>query len=492
LGVIQRQTISGTFYSYVGVIIGFVSLAVLSPKIFSTEQIGLTQILIATSSILAQIGGLGFNNVTNRLFPYFRDRESGHNGFLSLGLLVTIAGFLISALIIIIYLPTFEEANKARSALLSDYAYYIPVLLGMTMFFSLLDNFCKVLFNAVLGTFLREVLLRLINLGLIILFLLDVITFRGYILYFVISQAIPALIIIIYLIREGEFRLTGFKNFIDRPLVNEIIKLSFYGILAGLSGIAITNIDKYMVNSIDGLSDAGIYSIAVYFATIILIPARSLGKISVPIIAEAWKKNDVSEINHIYSRSSINQYLIGLLIMAGIFCNLKNIFEFLPAEYINGKLVIIIFSITNIVNVSTGVSQYILGTSYLYRYQTYLMLLLIILVIITNTIMIPIWGMTGAALASLLSMSVYTFLTVLMLWKKYKLWPFSLLHLKATVVAVAIFFISSLIPPMSLYIDVVVRSLVITILFLTAVLVLKLSDEGSEILRKILRVIRRD
>jgi O-antigen/teichoic acid export membrane protein len=492
LGVIQRQTISGTFYSYVGVIIGFVSLAVLSPKVFTTEQIGLTQILIATSSILAQIGGLGFSNVTNRLFPYFRNRETSHNGFLSLGLLVTIAGFLISALVIIIYLPTFEEANKARSALLSDYAYYIPVLLGMTMFFSLLDNFCKVLFNAVLGTFLREVLLRLINLGLIILFLFDVITFRAYILYFVISQAIPALVIIIYLIREGEFRLTGFKNFIDKPLVNEIIKLSFYGILAGLSGIAIINIDKYMVNSIDGLSDAGIYSIAVYFATIILIPARSLGKISVPVIAEAWKKNDVSEINHIYTRSSINQYLIGLLIMAGIFGNLKNIFEFLPAEYINGKLVIIIFSITNIVNVSTGVSQYILGTSYLYRYQTYLMLLLIILVIITNTIMIPIWGMTGAALASLLSMSVYTFLTVFMLWKKYRLWPFSLLHLKATLVAVAIFFISSLIPPMSLYIDVIVRSLVITILFMTAVLLLGLSDEGSDILRKILRVIRRN
>ena len=492
MGIIQQQTIKGTFYSYLGVVIGFVNLAVLSPKIFSTEQIGLTQVLIATSAILAQIGGLGFNNVTNRLFPYFRNRESGHNGFLSLGLLVTIAGFLISALIIVIYLPRFEDVNKVRSALLSDYAFYIPVLLGMIMFFTLLDNFCKVLFNAVLGTFLREFLLRVINLGLIVLFFLDVIEFKSYILYFVISQAVPAIIILIYLIWEGEFRLTGFRRFIDKALLKEISKICLFGILAGLSGIAITNIDKYMVNNIEGLSNAGIYSIAVYFTTIILIPARSLGKISVPVIAEAWKKNDVSGINHIYSRSSINQYLIGLLIMVGIFGNLNNIFEFLPDEYINGKWVIIIFSIANIVNVSTGVSQYILGTSSLYRYQTYLMLLLIIMVIITNSIMIPLWGMTGAAIASLISMSVFTIFTVVILWRNFRLWPFRLLHLKATIVAVVIFIISTMIPQMSLYVDVVIRSIIITMLFFLAVLSLNLSDEGAEILKKIRRTIRHD
>ena len=161
MGIIQRQTIRGTFYSYLGVVIGFINLAILSPKVFSSEQIGLTQVLIATSAILAQIGGLGFSNVTNRLFPWFRNRKSGHNGFLSLSLLVTIGGFLVSALVIVIYLPRFEDANKVRSALLSDYAYYIPVLLGMTMLFTLLDNFCRVLFNAVIGTFLKEFLQKL-------------------------------------------------------------------------------------------------------------------------------------------------------------------------------------------------------------------------------------------------------------------------------------------------------------------------------------------
>jgi O-antigen/teichoic acid export membrane protein len=481
LGLIEQQTIKGTFYSYLGVVIGFINLAILSPVIFTTGEIGVTQVMMAMATIIAQLGGLGFSNVTNRLFPWFRDRESGHNGFLSLGLLITAAGFLITAILMIFWLPGFEEANREKSDLLSDYAYYLPVLVGMIMFFTLLDNFCKVLFNAVIGTFLREFVLRVINLGLILMFHFGVIGFSGYVSGFVLSQAIPAVIIIIYLAGRGEFRLTGFSSFLDRKLIREIISLSGYGVIAGLSGIAITNIDKYMVNNHIGLSGAGVYSIAVYFATLILIPARMIGKISIPIVAEAWKREDTVIIGNIYKRSSINQYLVGLLIMVGLLGNFHNIFAFLPEEYGGTESVILLFAITNIINVSAGISQYILGTSPLYKYYSYLMLLLIILVLITNYLLIPAMGITGAALASLISMTIFTSLTVFILWKRYKLWPYSFLHLKATVCAVLILLMSNLIPEMNLYVDVVVRSSVIVFLFGVVTLVCNLSADAENL-----------
>lgn len=481
MGLIEQQTIKGTFYSYLGVVIGFINLAILSPVIFTTGEIGVTQVMMAMATIIAQLGGLGFSNVTNRLFPWFRDRESGHNGFLSLGLLITAAGFLITAILMIFWLPGFEEANREKSDLLSDYAYYLPVLVGMIMFFTLLDNFCKVLFNAVIGTFLREFVLRVINLGLILMFHFGVIGFSGYVSGFVLSQAIPAVIIIIYLAGRGEFRLTGFSSFLDRKLIREIISLSGYGVIAGLSGIAITNIDKYMVNNHIGLSGAGVYSIAVYFATLILIPARMIGKISIPIVAEAWKREDTVIIGNIYKRSSINQYLVGLLIMVGLLGNFHNIFAFLPEEYGGTESVILLFAITNIINVSAGISQYILGTSPLYKYYSYLMLLLIILVLITNYLLIPAMGITGAALASLISMTIFTSLTVFILWKRYKLWPYSFLHLKATVCAVLILLMSNLIPEMNLYVDVVVRSSVIVFLFGVVTLVCNLSADAENL-----------
>jgi O-antigen/teichoic acid export membrane protein len=224
----------------------------------------------------------------------------------------------------------------------------------------------------------------------------------------------------------------------------------------------------------------------------ILIPARSLGKISVPVVAEAWKRGDLKEINYIYKRSSINQYLIGLLIMIGIFANMDNIFEFLPQEYLSGRSVIILFGFANIVNVSAGISQYILGTSSLYRYQTYLMILLIGLVVLTNAIFIPILGISGAALAALISMVVFTALTVLILWWKFKLWPYSFTHLKITLVATVIYIISLLIPQMNLYVDVIVRSTVITLIFVAISLIMNLSSEGRDIFDKIVHRKRRD
>lgn len=491
MGIIRQQTIKGTIYSYLGVVIGFVNLAILSPIVFTSDQIGLTQVIIAIATILAQLGSLGFNNVTNRLFPYFRAGSKDHNGFLSLAFLVTSAGFIISLVILFIYLPRFTEINLEKSSLLSIYAFYIPVLLGVVMLFNLLDNYCKVLFNATIGIVLKEVVIRLLNLGFILLFFFRMIDFDSYMLLFVLSQAFPALIIIVYLLARGEFRFTGFRHIINRDLLKQIISLCLFGIIAGLSGIALTNIDKYMVNRYSGLSDAGIYSIAVYFATLILIPARSLGKISVPVIAEAWKRNDMEEISTIYRKSSINQFLIGLLIFVGIFGNMNNIFRLLPHEYAAGEMVIIFYSAANIINISTGVSQYILGTSSLYRYQTFLMILLIVLIVVSNLILIPLMGMTGAALASLISMFVYTLLTLIILKVKFDLWPFSSKHITAMILSVIIWAISLFIPEMDLITDILIRSIVITIMFIIATLTLKLSDDAQRIWKQIIFMIRR-
>lgn len=492
MGIIERQTIKGTVYSYLGVIIGFVNLAILSPKIFTTDQIGLTQVMVAIAIILAQVGGLGFNNVTNRLFPYFRNYENNHNGFLSLSFLVTFSGFLISLAVLLLYMPRFIEANADRSLLLSNFAYYIPVLLGLLMMFTLLDSFCRVLFNAVIGTFLKDFLLRLINLGLILLFCINLIDFDRYILLYILSYAVPSIVMIIYLIGKGELRFTGFGSFIDKNLRKQIISLSLFGIIAGLSGIAIANIDKYMVNDFEGLGSAGIYSIAVYFATLILIPGRALGKASVPVIAEAWKRNDLKEISMVYSKSSINQFLFGMLIFLGISGNLDNIFRILPPEYGAGGMVVILFGLANLINTSSGVSANIMGTSHIYRIQTYLMIFLIALVITTNIIFIPLLGISGAALASLISMVFYTGLRVFILKRKFGLWPYNIKHLVTIILGAVTYLLVSLVPPSGLIPDLILRSFLISIIFGAGVYLLNISVEVNAIGRTIISFFKRD
>ncbi|NCB60165.1 MAG: hypothetical protein EOM46_22405 [Gammaproteobacteria bacterium] len=95
MGIIIKQSIRGSVWSYLGVLVGFVTTSYLFPNYLSTDAVGLLGLLMAWSMLFAQISSLGFHGVTSRLFPYFRNRENGHNGFLFIAFMVMIAGFIL-------------------------------------------------------------------------------------------------------------------------------------------------------------------------------------------------------------------------------------------------------------------------------------------------------------------------------------------------------------------------------------------------------------
>jgi O-antigen/teichoic acid export membrane protein len=491
MGIVQRQTIRGTAWSYLGALLGFVNIIILSPKIFTTGEIGVVQLLLSFATMLAQFSSLGFTNVINRLFPYFRDGRGRHHGFLGLSVVITLAGFLGALIFLKIYGPHFEQANLERSPLISEYSFYLPALLLITLLFNLLDNYNKVLYDAVLGTFLREFLFRVFNLAFIILFWAGIIDFDGYVFWYIVSQGIPLIIIFISLLirKEISFRLE--PGFITRNLKREIIILSLFGILTGITTVTLTTLDKLFINTYLGEAEVGIYSIASYFAVLITLPGRSVSKISIPFLAESWKNNDIEKIDDMYIRSSVSQYAVGLLIFIGLLVNIDNIFRLLPDVYSKSAAVIILISLGNLVSGSAGINGVILSTSSLYRYQTWLMLILIGLFVGTSMIFIPLFGITGAALAAMISNIIYSMLGVVLTGKRFGLWPYGMVHLKMTLVGAAALAAGYMVPQISLIPDIIVRSLLVTAIFTAGVWFWKLSDDLNGVAESLLERFRR-
>lgn len=491
MGIVQRQTIRGTAWSYLGALLGFVNIIILSPKIFTTGEIGVVQLLLSFATMLAQFSSLGFTNVINRLFPYFRDGRGRHHGFLGLSVVITLAGFLGALIFLKIYGPHFEQANLERSPLISEYSFYLPSLLLITLLFNLLDNYNKVLYDAVLGTFLREFLFRVFNLAFIILFWAGIIDFDGYVFWYIVSQGIPLIIIFISLLirKEISFRLE--PGFITPHLKREITILSLFGILTGITTVTLTTLDKLFINTYLGEAEVGIYSIASYFAVLITLPGRSVSKISIPFLAESWKNNDLEKIDDMYIRSSVSQYAVGLLIFIGLLVNIDNIFRLLPDVYSKSAAVIILISLGNLVSGSAGINGVILSTSSLYRYQTWLMLILIGLFVGTSMIFIPLFGITGAALAAMISNIIYSMLGVVLTGKRFGLWPYSMLHLKMTLVGAAALAAGYLMPQISLVPDIIARSLLVTVIFTAGIWFWKLSDDLNGVAQSLLERFRR-
>ena len=102
MGVIQKQSQSGTIYSYVGVVLGFITTGYLWPKVFSTDEIGLMRILVSYAVLFSQFASFGVNSISVKLFPYFRTNDGKHHGFLGLTSLISLSGLIISVIIFIL------------------------------------------------------------------------------------------------------------------------------------------------------------------------------------------------------------------------------------------------------------------------------------------------------------------------------------------------------------------------------------------------------
>jgi O-antigen/teichoic acid export membrane protein len=478
MGVIQKQTIKGSTWSYIGAILGFVNTGLLFPKIFSTSEIGLLSVIVAISALFSQFSSLGMNSVTARLFPYFKEENKSKVGYLSLLLVVTTIGFLLSMAVGVIFKDWIIETRSADSGLLNQYAFYLIPMTLFTLFFNLFDTYNKMLYDITSGIFLKEFLLRVLNFISIFLFFFGWIDFNLFVLLYVVSYFVPLLGLFLILLFRGELSVSLGGFVLTKEMKREIFLVAAFGILAGFSGIISDYLDKYLVNKYMGLSNTGIYTIAFYIGTMILLPSRALNKISSTLIAECWKVKDMATISDIYRKSSINQFAFALLFFVMIITNLHNIFGFLPAKYSDGKWVLILISITNLIIMFSGVSYSIISTASYYWYMSALMGIQIVMIVATNILLIPVLGMTGAAIATLISISVIRLGSMVIIGIKSSIWPFSLKHLLVIGISLLVVGVVSLIPEIpNIYVDGIIRGGLITVIFGILVLKFNISDE---------------
>lgn len=490
MGIIIRQSIKGTFWSYLGVIIGFVTTAYLFPEYLQPETIGLFGLLLAWSNLFAQFSSLGFNGVTSRLFPYFRDKEKGHNGFLFIALMVTLAGFLIFLLAFWVLKPWLIESNTEKSFLFTEYVDLIVPVTFFFLLFNLLDIFNKLLYNAVFGTFLKELFQRVLILGIVLLFIFRLISMHTLILAYAGAISAKAIVIIIYLAAKGEFNLQPRFDFIDKKLKKEMIDVALFSILAGIGGSIVFQIDKIIINQMLGLEATGIYTIAFFFGTLVVIPSRPLLRISGTLIANAWKKNDVKHIDEIYRKSCLNQFIIAAFLFGGIWINIDNIFTILGPDYAGGKWVIFFVGIGYLIDMATGVNGLIIAYSKHYRMGLWFLLILIVVVVSVMFLFIPFWGITGAAAAIALAFLINNFMRFMFLYKKYNMQPFSKKFAWAGFALSMAYIFAYFIPKFELIPDLLIRSTIFTIVFAGIITGAKISEDINETIAKFIKRIK--
>ncbi|MCB0402606.1 MAG: polysaccharide biosynthesis C-terminal domain-containing protein [Flavobacteriales bacterium] len=493
MGIVVRQSIYNSIASYLGVIVGAINTIVLFPNIFSADEFGLTRVITAAATLFSSLGLLATQNTTIKFFPFFKNKEEQHNGFLFFILSVPLIGYLLFLVLAYGFETQLTDYYSKSSNLFGQYFDYIPLVVLYMIYFAVFDAYLTAVLKSVIQSFLKNVIQRVMWAGLILLYYYKVLTFDEFIFYYFNSYAFILLVLVVYTAYLKQLFIWPRFNMFSKARVKEIFIYSFFILLGSSSAMLAGTIDSLMIGALvdQGLAQVAFYSVALYMGVVIHIPYQSVIRIANPILADAFKHEDHHKVERIYKQSSMNLLIIGCLLFLGIWLNADNIFQMLPDEYSQAKYVLLYVCLTKLYDACTGVNGGIIQYSGLFRLMLYFNVFLIVLIIATNYWLIPIMGIEGAALATLISIFTTNTLRMIIIKIKMNMSPFEWRSLLVVLIGGLTYGVVYFIPPIgSFIIDAILRSLIIGGLFIIPVYLLNFSSEFNGVIDKSLKVLK--
>lgn len=491
---IRRQSIISSVVVYFGFFLGFLNTYLFTRENsgFSRAEYGLINVFIALASLMFSLSNLGMNAFIGKFFPYYKDHlPRRKNDMLSLAITVSTFGFAIVILAGWIFKDlVIQKYGQNAPELIYYYQWVFPFGFGLATF-SLLESYAWHLQRSVLTNYLREVQFRLFTTLLIALFAIGWISDFGlFIKIYALTYLFLAGILLIILIKNGEFHLTFSISKVTRRFYKKILALVSFIWGGGLVFMVSNIFDTLVIAAVlpNGLAFAGIYTLAQNMASLIQAPQRAINSTSVPALSKAWKEKDMGRISRIYHSSSINQIIFSAGMFILIWINFTDgIITFqLQKEYLQAKEIFLFIGLMRIIDMGTGVNTQIIGTSSFWRFDFVTGMILLSLTIPLNYFLTKTVGVTGPAISNLLSFSIYNAIRYFYLLDKFNLQPFTIKSIIAVVWALACYLLFHL-----LFNDktglswMLLRTVSFTLIYVAGVVLFKLSPDVAPVWKTI-------
>ncbi len=486
MGVVQRQGILNSIITYAGIAIGFISLLIVQPRFLTTEEIGLTRVLFSFSALVATFMPFGMNSITLKYFPVFRDRDKNHYGFFGFMLLLPIIGFLILGLLLFLLKDFIISQYITQSKLFTDYFFYIFPLTFFLSLISVLNAYSYSLFKTTFPSLLNDVVVRLLSVLLFTLYFIKFLDRDQFVTVFVSIYGMQLIVLLVYIFIIDKPSMKVDRAFLKDQKPKQMLKYGLLLSFAALSSLGLKYLDVVILGKFVPLSLVGIYAIAAFIPSVIEAPLGALEKIGVATISQAWSKKNMDDIKKVYYQSSLYLFLAGGLIFLCVNLNIDSLFEMFPDKnFALGKNVVLIISLGSLVNMATGINDSIIYTSEKYIYGTYMLIALFVIAITNNLIFIPRFGLEGAALATLLSASIFNVLKFLFIWKNFHLQPFNKKSFLIPLVIISVWLLICFLPKTGNHVlDIGIRTILICSIYIVIIRLLKLAPGLNDFIRK--------
>ena len=484
MGIVFRQSFNNTLILFLGFTIGGINVLFLYTHFLEAEYFGLITFLLSTANMIMPLLVFGMQHTIIKFFTSYQDKAAQDN-FLITAILLPLLIIIPFAFIGTMFYEQIAAFLSRENIIIEKYTYTIFLVAICMGYFEVFYAWSRVQLKSVFGNFIKEVFARIC----VSCLLLSV--HFGWLN----PDEFVYGVLIVYSLRVVIMKLYAFHLYLPKlkwdgwpKNIKEILSFSIYIIMAGSAGTILLEIDKFMIPQLEHIAEVAYYSVGVYIASVIGIPSRAMQQIINPITAKALNDGDLEEVENLYQKSSLNLLIVGGLLFLLINVNITELYAIIDKpEYSVGIYIVLLISISELIKLALGTNGAILTNSKYYRILFYYSIGMAISVVVLNRLLIEYMGITGAALATFSVVSVFSLLRVFYVNRKLNMQPFNsktvILLLIISALFGAFYFITL---PFNAYLNILIKSSLILLVFISLIYKLKLSEDLNQIFSKYL------
>ncbi len=481
MGIVVKQSIRNTIITYIGFAIGAANALFMYTNYLGKTYYGLTGFVLSSANIIMPLMAFGVHNTMVKFYSGYPTEEE-KSRFLSFMLILPLLFVIPLGIFGIAFYEQIAILLSRKNPIIHDYVWQIP-LIGLSMgYFEIFYAWVKVHMKSVFGSFVKEVLLRV----MISIFLFAV-HFK-----WITPQAFVNITVAIYFVMALTMVYFAFR--VRRPVFTlrfppdkrPILVYSIFIIVSGSVATMMLDIDKFMLSQYINIDNVAYYSVAIFITTVIAVPSRAMHQIAYPITARLMTEKKHDELNDFYKKTSISLQIVGGYVFLGILINIKQVYLLLPPEYAAGTFVVFTIGMSKYFDLILGNNNAIIFNSVYYRMVLFLGLMLAVVAILLNMLLIPKFGISGAAVATLTAIGLYSLSKLMFVVNKMKLYPFTKKTIYSLLVSLATFVLFYYWEfPFHAVTNIILKSVLMSAVYAYANYRLRLSAEINQVIDKV-------
>ncbi|OEF99781.1 hypothetical protein BHF71_00980 [Vulcanibacillus modesticaldus] len=198
------------------------------------------------------------------------------------------------------------------------------------------------------------------------------------------------------------------------------LRYSFPLVIAAIMGVMMDRIDIIMLGTMIDKKSVGIYQIAVQVANLTSVILVIFNTVFAPQISSLYHKGKLEELRKIYMQSTRILSLISLVALIFIVIFSKYILLVFGEDIVAGQFALVLRSIGQFINAAVGSVWLMLAMTGKPKLQMYGNFTASVINIVLNFLLIPRYGINGAAFASMIAIGFVNILGYLLVSREFK------------------------------------------------------------------------